>query len=279
MFALAGGLDLMVVATPPDSHLRLTAAGIDHGLHVVVDKPFVVDPAEASALTAQAAAAGVVLTVYQKQQWDADFLALQKMVSGGSFGEVHTFESRLDRWSPQCSRPAQAADGVAAADGLFFDLGTRVVDQAKELFGPIKEISPDPARHSLAAGAQTGEAGYVCLQHASGVRSRLHMHRTGPRFRVLGSGPSYTKWGLEGQAPVPAAGILPLGPEGGTDTDLSWRRMGRDGDVRPIADGQDPNPNFYAMLADTLLHGAAVPADPAEPLEVLRIMENLHGAS
>lgn len=282
MFAAAAELDLTVVATPAHSHVGLAAGGIEHGLHIVVDKPFVVDPTEGRALHAQAAAAGVVLTVYQKQQWDADFLALQKMVANGSFGRVHTFESRLDRWSAQCRQAQQSKQSsarAANAEGLFFDLGTRVVDQAKELFGPVDEISADSARHSMAAGAQTGEGGYVCMQHSSGVRSRLHMHRSGPRFRVLGSGPSYTKWGLEGQAPVPAAGILPLGTERETEADLSWRRAGRDGDVQPVNQRQNANSNFYTMLADALLKGAAVPADPAEPLKVLQIMEDLRGSN
>jgi scyllo-inositol 2-dehydrogenase (NADP+) len=41
MFALAADLDLVVLGTPPVTHFDLAARAIAHGLHVVVDKPFV----------------------------------------------------------------------------------------------------------------------------------------------------------------------------------------------------------------------------------------------
>ena len=46
LFALAGDLDLVVLGTPPLTHFDLAATAIAHGLHVVVDKPFVTTAAE-----------------------------------------------------------------------------------------------------------------------------------------------------------------------------------------------------------------------------------------
>lgn len=212
MFASAADLDLMVVATPPYTHLGFVSDGIAHGLHVAVDKPFVVNSDEGSALIDQAAAAGVVLTVFQNRRWDEDFLSLRQMITDGHFGEVHTFEARFERWSPQC-RAHPEKQTAAASEGLFFDLGTRVVEQAKELFGPVHKVSADDTRHSLAARWDNDDDTYVAMEHASGVRSRLWMNRTGPRFRVLGSGSTYTQWGLDGAQPALAAGVLPEGSE------------------------------------------------------------------
>ncbi|WP_026534661.1 Gfo/Idh/MocA family oxidoreductase [Arthrobacter sp. H14] len=279
MFAMAADLDLMVVATPPYTHVGFATDGIAHGLHVAVDKPFVVNSAEGSQLIEQATAAGVLLTVFQSQRWDEDFLSLQQMISDGHFGEVHTFESRFERWSPQCRNHPEKQATVAGSEGLFFDLGTRVVEQAKELFGPVKKVSADDTRHSLAARWDNDDDTYVALEHASGVRSRLWMNRTGPRFRVLGSESTYTQWGLDGQQPALAAGVLPEGSEPGTDEDATWGRLGPFGDLQSAADTGGSTPDFYRMLADSLLDGGPVPVDPAGPLEVLRIMESIRASA
>lgn len=76
MFSLAGDLDLVVLGTPPLTHLELGAAAIGRGLNVVVDKPFVTTVAHGEELVARASDAGVQLTVFQNRRWDADFLTL-----------------------------------------------------------------------------------------------------------------------------------------------------------------------------------------------------------
>lgn len=227
MFALSAELDLLVVATPPHTHIALAVAGMEHGLHIAVDKPFVVNSAEGTALVDQAAAAGVVLTVFQNQRWDEDFLALRGKIAAGTFGDIQTFEARFERWSPTCRTGDE--EHSASAEGLFFDLGTRVVDQAKELFGPVQEARPDETRRS-AAGYSAREDSYVSLQHASGVQSRLWMGREGPRFRILGTGANYTTWGQDGQDSLHASGVLPVNP--GAQSESRWGQISPDGAIR-----------------------------------------------
>ncbi|WP_026818596.1 Gfo/Idh/MocA family oxidoreductase [Arthrobacter castelli] len=294
LFASADDLDLMVIATPPFAHVGLAADGISHGLHVSVDKPFVVNSDEGTELIEQAKQAGVVLTVFQNRRWDEDFLELRSMIDDGHFGKVHTFESRVDEWSETCRQAEEATAGAsknaasagkdgdsAEASGLFFDLGTRVVEQAKELFGPVRNVTADKERHSMATVAAPSDAEpdtYVSLEHDSGVRSRLWMNRSGPRFRVLGSESTYTKWGWDGQSWALAAGVLPEEPGTSPYDEGTWGRLGRDGLVEPVVDTRDSNPDFYSMLSNCLLDDGPVPVDPAGPLEVLRIMEDIRAA-
>ncbi|HET7415704.1 MAG TPA: Gfo/Idh/MocA family oxidoreductase [Arthrobacter sp.] len=295
LFARADDLDLMVIATPPYTHVGLAADGISHGLHVSVDKPFVVNSDEGTELIERAEKAGVVLTVFQNRRWDEDFLELRSMIDEGHFGEVHTFESRFDQWSETCREAQEAAaesgrktassskdtGDSAEASGLFFDLGTRVVEQAKELFGPVRNVSADKVRHSMATVGASSEGEpdtYVSLEHDSGVRSRLWMNRSGPRFRVLGSESTYTKWGWDGQSWALAAGVLPEEPGTSPSDEGTWGRLGRDGLVEPVVDTRDSNPDFYSMLSNCLLDGGPVPVDPQGPLEVLRIMEEIRSA-
>jgi len=278
MFALAGDLDLVILGTPPHTHFDLAAAAVAHGLHIVVDKPFVPTSAQGEELIALAADGGVQLTVFQNRRWDADFLTLQKMLGQEALGEVRTFESRFEWWRPEGFGNWRDSVSLAEGGGILHDLGAHLIDQAVQLFGPVEKSYGETANHGHPEGADT-EA-FVSLLHESGVRSRLWMNgmaaQVGPRFHVLGSEAGYTKWGLDGQEPALAAGITPSDPGYGVDPQESWGLLGVDGAAAHVPAERGGYPEFYAQLAAALRGEGALPVDPADPLEVLKIIEGIH---
>src|SRR4051812_16429792 len=60
-------LDLVVIATPHDTHHPLSRAALRAGRHVVVDKPFTVTVDEARELAALAGERGRVLSVFHNR--------------------------------------------------------------------------------------------------------------------------------------------------------------------------------------------------------------------
>ncbi|HET7415703.1 MAG TPA: Gfo/Idh/MocA family oxidoreductase [Arthrobacter sp.] len=279
VFKRADDLDLVVIGTPPQTHVELAGEAITRGLHVVVDKPFAVSSPEAGALIDRAGAAGVVLTVFQNRRWDGDFLTLSKLLDDGAFGDIYTFESHFERWSPASRTPWKEQTGIASGGGILFDLGTHVIDQALQLFGPVEDIYSESARRSTTGASDADDDTFVSLLHQNGVRSRLWMSRfagqVGPRFRLLGSEAAYTKWGLDGQEAALASGMLPDDEDYGKEN--VWGMIGRDGDTRPVEAERGNYPAFYAQLGRAILNDGNVPVDPAGPLEVLRIIEKIHG--
>lgn len=279
MFALAGELDLVVLGTPPLTHFDLAATAIAHGLHVVVDKPFVTTSAHGKELMSRASDAGVQLTVFQNRRWDADFLTLQKLITDGALGEVRTFESRFEWWRPEGFGNWRDTAAVSAGGGILNDLGAHLIDQAIQLFGPVAASYGETANHGPDPDGADTEA-FVSLRHESGVRSRLWMNgmaaQVGPRFHVLGSAAGYTKWGLDSQEPALAAGMTPSDPAYGTDPQTHWGTLGVDGDLQPIAPEPGAYPAFYTRLAAALRGQGPLPVDPAESLEVLTVIEKIH---
>jgi predicted dehydrogenase len=279
MFAQAGDLDLVILGTPPHTHFDLAAAAIAHGLHVVVDKPFVPTSAQGEKLIALASEAGVQLTVFQNRRWDADFLTLQKLVRDGALGEIRTFESRFEWWRPEGFGNWRDTVSLAQGGGILNDLGAHLIDQAIQLFGPVERSYGETASRGSDPEASDTEA-FVSLLHESGVRSRLWMNgmaaQVGPRFHVLGSTAGYTKWGLDSQEPALAAGMTPSDPAYGIDSQESWGLLGVDGAVSHVPAERGAYPEFYVQLASGLRGEGPLPVDPAEPLEVLRIIEGIH---
>ena len=100
--------------------------------------------------------------------------------------------------------------------------------------------------------------------------------RVGPRFHVLGANAGYTKWGLDSQEPALAAGMTPSDPAYGVDLHDSWGVLGVDGDAVPVPAERGSYPTFYTELAAALRGQGPVPVQPAESLEVLKIIEKIH---
>lgn len=275
LLARASDLDLVVVATPNRSHVPLARAALRAGLPVVVDKPFAPTAAEARALIALAHAQSLPLTVFQNRRWDGDFLTVRRLLAEGALGAVHRFESRFERWAP-APRPGWRESGdPAEAGGQLYDLGAHLVDQALQLFGPVRAVYAELDRRR--PGVAVDDDTFVALTHASGTRSHLWMSKAaaqrGPRFRVLGSRAAFTKHGLDGQEPAMAAGGVPGAPGWGEEPPERWGLLGEDGSTQPVATEPGAYPQFYAAVAAALRAGAPLPVDPEDAAAALDVIE------
>lgn len=276
----AADLDLVVLATPPATHHSLAKAALEAGLDVVVDKPFAVTSGQGQELNDLARQLGRVLTVFHNRRWDGDFLTLRKLLAAQSLGSVTRFESRFERWSPAISKAWKARATAVDGGGILFDLGSHLIDQALQLFGPAAVLHAElKARRS---DERTDDDVFLVLRHDSGVTSHLTMNmlcaQQGPRFRVLGSIGGFTKNGVDPQEPYMAAGGSPLDPAYGQEAPEWAGLLGRDGHLDRLPTERGAYPEFYRILADKILDGGTasarpLPVDPEDAVAALKIME------
>ncbi|WP_434616178.1 Gfo/Idh/MocA family protein [Arthrobacter sp. A5] len=271
------GLDLVVLGTPPASHAPLAHAALDRRIAVVVDKPFTVTSGQGQELIDRATGLGVPLTVYQNRRWDGEYLTLRKLLAEDALGEVYRFESRIERWSQEIAKPWKAAARADDGGGLLYDLGTHLIDQALQLFGPVTRVYGELSARRPQEKADDDD--FVALRHANGVRSHLWMNfsaaRLGPRFRVLGAKAGYTKLRADLQEAQILAGMLPGSPAYGLDPQENWGTLGRDGALIPVPTERGNFPAFYELLAASLLERGALPVDPADSVAALKIIETV----
>lgn len=279
VFKHADDIDLVVIGTPPATHYKLASAAIEHGLHVVVDKPFVASSGEGEELIRKAERAGVSLTVFQNRRWDADFLTVQDLVGQQALGAIATFESRFEWWQPDGFRSWKGAASLDEAGGILYDLGTHLIDQALQLFGPVKEVYGQTTRYS-GATTDADEDAFVILHHVSGTRSRLTMSglaaQPGSRFHIFGSRGTYVKWGLDGQEPALDSGKDPNDADFGIEPEAAWGSLSSGAAPQPIPAQRGDYAQFYKLLSDHLSKGTPVPVDPRDAVQVLRIIEGVH---
>ncbi|MCU1478224.1 MAG: oxidoreductase [Subtercola sp.] len=278
LLAQHDSFDLAVVAAPTPQHASLAAQTIESGLATVVDKPLAVRASEIESLIDSASNRGVLLTAFHNRRWDGDFLTVQKLLAEGKLGDVWRFESRFEWLNPR-ARPAwKSGTTGAAGGGVAYDLGSHLIDQAIQLFGPVADVYGELDQHRT--DSSNDDDSFIALTHDSGVRSHLWMSslvaQRGPRFRMLGSGSAYTKWGLDPQESQLAAGLSTHDAAFGTEEPAAFGRLGTDGQTEQIPTEHGGYTEFYGQLAEAMLHGSPVPVDPRDTLRPVQILEQLH---
>jgi scyllo-inositol 2-dehydrogenase (NADP+) len=279
LLARPDALDLVVVASPNRTHVRLGLAVIEAGLPVVIDKPVAATEADAGRLREAAARAGMLVSVFHNRRWDADFRTLQKVLSDGPLGAVHRFESRYERWRPQLKEGVWREDpDPAHAGGLLYDLGSHLIDQALLLFGPVSGVYAEVDR--LRAGARVPDDVFLALAHESGVRSHLWASALvadlGPRFRVLGATGAYVKYGMDPQEDALRAGGTPGEPGWGVEPESAWGRLtvpAADPPVVAVPSLPGAYQEFYAGIREALHGNAPPPVTIDQAIDVIAVIE------
>lgn len=81
-------LDGVIIATPPLSHYDLAVEAMDHGVHVLVEKPLTADVGQANDLIARAAERDLVLMVGHTFEFNAGIRKLRDIIDSGELGEM-----------------------------------------------------------------------------------------------------------------------------------------------------------------------------------------------
>lgn len=104
-------VDLVVIATPNDTHAPIARQALLAGKHVVIDKPFALDLVEAEALVELAEKQQRLLSIFHNRRWDGDFLTVRRLLAEGALGKIAQFESHFDRYRPEVRQRWREAGG------------------------------------------------------------------------------------------------------------------------------------------------------------------------
>jgi scyllo-inositol 2-dehydrogenase (NADP+) len=262
-------IDLLVVASPNSTHVELALAGLDRGLHVVVDKPMAVTAADARRL---AEAADGRVTVFHNRRWDGDYLTVQRLVRERALGKVTHFESRFERFRPEIKQGWREVADAAAGGGVLLDLGPHLVDQALQLFGPPESVYGEVLTRR--DEAEVDDDAFLALRHPGGEISHLWMSAIaplhGPRFRVSGLTGGFACDGLDPQEAQLREGMRPGDP--GFAEAPPGRIVREDGE-QPVALERGDYVAFYTRVHDWASGDGPPPVDPWDGVRVLEILE------
>jgi scyllo-inositol 2-dehydrogenase (NADP+) len=268
--------DLVVVATPNDSHAALASAALDHRVPVVVDKPLAITAADADAMVARAEQQGVLLTPFQNRRWDTDQLTLRQLLAENALGRVVRYESRFERWRPEGNAGAwRETQSPEQGGGLLLDLGSHLVDQALVLFGPTIDVY---AEIEARRGGRADDDVFIALRHVAGPISHLWASAVapapGPRLRVQGTAAGFVIAAVDPQEDALRAGARPdTASAWGMPPDWEYGRLVTGEVSVPVPPEPGNWPRFYSLLRDALIDRGPAPVDPRDAVATLRVLE------
>ena len=133
--------DIVVIATPNDSHEEIVVKALGAGKNVICEKPVEMSVASLDRMLDAAKKSGKLFTVHQNRRWDVDFLAMKQIIADGDIGDVIRIESRIhgSRGIPSDWRCRKPQGG-----GMILDWGVHLIDQILQLIPEkITKVSCD----------------------------------------------------------------------------------------------------------------------------------------
>jgi len=82
------GLDAVVVSTPPATHYPIAKECLEHGLHVLVEKPMTLNSQHAKELVDLAESRGLTLMVGHTFEYNSAVIALKEYIDSGELGDI-----------------------------------------------------------------------------------------------------------------------------------------------------------------------------------------------
>jgi scyllo-inositol 2-dehydrogenase (NADP+) len=261
-------VDVVVLATPHDTHAPLAIAALSAGKHVVSDKVMCLNLPECDAMIAAANRADRLLTVFHNRRLDSDFLTLRQIIDTGQLGEpgeVRWIEmswqkpSAFKQWKGQRSR----------GGGRLLDLGSHLIDQVLQIFpSPVQSVYC--RMHTDIPEIEVETHAMVTIGFSDGCTAVVDvgcMARGNPKPRVMAVGRTGTliKNGIDPQEAALVAGDIDAAKE---DESTFGRIHTADGNTTVVPTVPGRWRSFYENLADVL-------AGRAQPLVKLDQMRRL----
>lgn len=195
---LQSDVDVVLIITPPESHSALGRMALEHGKHVVIEKPAANSACEAQRLCDLADKHRVHLMCAPFVQLAPTFRALWTRVREGQIGKVHSARglygnagSTWARWYHNGSVGPLAEVGIYNLKSLTAVLGPVVEVQAAETVAlASREIGEETVTTS------GPDVSHVLLKHFEGALSSLVSSHSIQRYRR----PALEFYGTEGTA-------------------------------------------------------------------------------
>jgi predicted dehydrogenase len=136
-------LDAVAIVTPPGSHHDLAIAALEAGKHVMCEKPFALDAAQAARMRDAAQRSGRTAMVGHEFRHTPQRAYIRQLLDDQYIGrfQLCTIDLYLDRYVTPEPRPlswqAYAADG----GGLLGALGSHYVDGLRHWFGEVATVT------------------------------------------------------------------------------------------------------------------------------------------
>lgn len=268
--------ELVVVNTPNETHVDFALAALDAGKHVVVEKPFTVDPDEGLKLIEIARSKNRILSVFQNRRWDGDFMTVHKIIRDGSIGKLVEFEAHYDRFRNYVE-PNTWKEEKRPGTGVLYNLGSHMLDQALVLFGMPQYID---ARIGVQRPGGAVDDFYDIRmeypEHLAIIKSSYLVKAELPRYIIHGTEGSFTKTGLDPQEQDLKDKKDLNSHEWGREAEKYWGRLETVKGTKTVETIPGDYAAFYSNIYRAIRKGEPLAVKPEDAVKVIRLISRCY---
>jgi predicted dehydrogenase len=274
-----GDVDVVIIATPPNTHAELAIEMMSAGKHVVCEKPLALTRIETKAMVEASQKWDVHLSCHQNRRWDVDYLAIRQALAEGLIGELFHLETFVGGFSHPCGY--WHSDALISG-GTSYDWGGHYIDWIVSLFNrSVESVSATRHKrvwHDVTNADQEsirlrfeggGEALFIHSDIAAARKPKWYL--LGTRGAIVGHWQDVTEYAIDPihyfhRHDIPATEMPP---------DLTVYQRHESGQItalKPAVPDRSPF-GFHCNLADHLLEGEPLTAPLADSIRVVAVLE------
>ena len=261
---------VVVVITPPATHAEIARLALEHGKHVLVEKPIARSAAEARELFALARARDVHLLAAPFVQLSPSFRALWTRIHADAIGRIHTARGLYGN-----AGSTWAGWYHEAGAGPLEDVGVYNLKSLTSLLGPVAEVlaaetTALPSRTIAGAGVidAAPDVMQLIIRHVSGALSSVVASHAIQRYHR----PALELYGTEGTANLLGDDWDPAGFELWRNEASSWEQYEAPDRTWLWTDG-------LRELVEAVHDERAPLADPEQDLHLLEVIDASRSAA
>lgn len=170
-------IDLVYVAAPPAYHHQIILKAIEHGKHVLCEKPLANSIEEAAKMVTAAKESGLVHAINFPLNYGVALNKFASLIDEGYIGEVRRI--RLDMHFPHWPRAWQQNAWIASRKqgGFILEVGVHWIQAIQKIFGPITYVqsdvqfpnNPDECERSIIARMELADGTLITVDGISHI--------------------------------------------------------------------------------------------------------------
>ncbi|MGV8884509.1 MAG: Gfo/Idh/MocA family protein [Microbacteriaceae bacterium] len=161
-------VDVIYVSTPHPFHAANATLALEGGKHVLVEKPFTLNAADAATVVALAEQKNLMVLEAMWTRWLPHMIRLRALIAEGLIGEVRTVIADHNQFLP--TDPSHRLNDPALGGGALLDLGIYPVSFAWDMLGAPSTVNAISSPTATGVDRQTA----ILLGYENGAQAVLH---------------------------------------------------------------------------------------------------------
>jgi scyllo-inositol 2-dehydrogenase (NADP+) len=189
------GLQAVVIATPTTTHEPMVRAALEHGLHVLCEKPLTLSSAESEALALLAESKGLIGQVGYHNRYIGTFNEVQRLLASGALGKISHVQA--EAYGPVVLKPSKPTWRGKAGNGggCLYDYAAHPLNLVNWFFGRAESCGGAMLKSGFSA--EVDDEVYAMLNLPNGISCNLSVNWSDASVRKMSTRISI--WGEGGK--------------------------------------------------------------------------------